>query len=71
MEILALFLEMAGTLCIAYAALSVHHKVLNEHKIDNKVVTSMRREQVVAQIGVALIIVAFILQATNYFSNRL
>ena len=42
---------MVGTVFIAYAALRVHHRVLGEHKIDEKVLKTMRIEQIVGWAG--------------------
>ena len=54
-EISSLFisstLSMVGTVFIAYAALRVHHRVLGEHKIDEKVLKTMRIEQIVGWAG--------------------
>jgi hypothetical protein len=47
---------------VAFTALMVHHRFRQEHKVDEKVFRSMRREQVIAIIGMLLIIVGFALQ---------
>lgn len=62
LEILALTLNELGGLFVAYAALRVHHRVLNEHRIDEEVVNIMKREQVVGVIGVFLIIIGYTLE---------
>jgi hypothetical protein len=51
--------ELIGTLLIAYAALSVHHRFRHEHKVDEEVFTAMRSEIVWAFIGIALILIGF------------
>lgn len=61
MEIFSITLDTLGTVFIAYAALSVHYRVLKEHKIDEKVFIAMRREQVLGVLGVLMIIVGFII----------
>jgi hypothetical protein len=66
-DLLALFLETPGTLMIAYAALRVHHRVLNEHKIDGKVFSIMKREQTVGKIGVAMVLIGFTFEIMAYF----
>jgi len=55
--ILGKVITTLGTLFIAYAALRVHHRVLEEHKMDKKVFLSMKREQVIGVVGVALVVV--------------
>ena len=58
---IALTLTMIGTVFVAYAALRVHHRVLGEHKIDQKVLKTMRIEQIVGWIGVLMIIAGYII----------
>lgn len=59
---LALFLDTLGTIMIAFAALRVHHRVLNEHKIDAHVFRIMKREQFLGVGGIMLVVISFILQ---------
>ena len=61
MEIFSITLDTLGTVFIAYSALSVHYRVLKEHKIDEKVFIAMRREQVLGVLGVLMIIAGFII----------
>lgn len=61
MENLITTLDAAGTLFIAWAALSVHHKVLSDHKISNDVSRKMRAEQKLGILGVTLILVSYVL----------
>lgn len=61
-QIIVLTLDVFGTLMIAFAAIMVHHRVLNEHKIDDRVLFDMRREQLVAIFGVFLIVAAYIME---------
>jgi len=60
MEIISTALDTLGAVFIAYAALRVHHRVLYEHKIDEEVFTTMRREQVVGIAGVIMVVLGFI-----------
>lgn len=59
LEIIGLTLDTLGKLFIAYAALRVHHRVLNEHKIDKVVFKTMRREQFFGWMGAALVIIGY------------
>ena len=52
--------ELFGGLMIAYAALSVHGRFLHEHKVDDRVFTSMKKEQVIAFVGVGFLITGYI-----------
>ena len=60
-SLLPKLLNTVGTLLIAYAALRVHHRVLNDQKVDRSVLKEMRREQVAGIFGAILIIVSFFL----------
>jgi hypothetical protein len=60
MALLSSTLELFGTLSIAFAALKVHHRVLNEHSIDQKVIKEMRLEQIAGIFGVILLITGYI-----------
>jgi len=59
-EFIASTLETVGTLLIAWAALRVHHRVLNEHKIDNKVFRIMRREQRLGILGIFFVTAGYL-----------
>jgi len=62
MELLSVTLETIGTLLIAFAALRVHHRFLNEHRVDDRVFRAMRRERVVGIIGVVFVVSGYIVQ---------
>lgn len=61
-EFIAKACNTAGTLFIAYAALRVHHRVLTEKQVDNKVLGEMRREQLAGILGMVLVALAFLLE---------
>ena len=56
-------LDVIGKILIAFTAIMVHHRMLNEHRIDKAVFRSMKREQRVAVVGVLFIIIGYVLQA--------
>jgi len=62
MEILAATLDTAGVIFIAFAALRVHHRVLYEHKMDEKVFKAMKKEQLVGVVGALLIIAGYLVK---------
>lgn len=68
LEFYALLFQTPGTIMIAYAALSVHHRVLHEHKIDNDVFRSMRKEQHTGKIGVLMVIIGFVLELVYHLA---
>ena len=59
---LIIVLDAAGTLMVAFAALRVHHRVLYEHRIDNKVFAEMKLEQWVGLVGVIIIITSAVIK---------
>ena len=61
MELLITTLEAIGTLLIAWAALRVHHRILNEHDISKKVVRIMRIEQRFGILGMVFIVIGYTL----------
>jgi len=52
--------DLVGTLLIAYAALSVHHRFRHEHKVDDQVFEAMRLEIKLGIFGIVLVILGFI-----------
>ena len=61
MQLIMTSLNTVGTLLIAWAALSVHHRVLNDHKISKDVYIRMKIEQSLGVFGMILIIVSYLL----------
>ncbi len=61
METAIITFDAVGTLLIAWAALRVHHRVLNEHKISSGVFRSMRIEQYLGVLGMALVLIGYLL----------
>jgi len=68
LEILPNSLEVIGTIFIAFAALRVHHRVLYEHKIDDKVFREMKREWRVGIFGMFLVISGYLINVFYAFS---
>ena len=62
MEFLGFTLETIGKLLVAYTAIRIHWRVWKEHKMDEKVFTEMRREQILGIIGAAFIIAGYVIQ---------
>jgi len=67
-EIIPPTLETIGTVFIAFAALRVHHRVLNEHKIDEQVFSEMKRERKIGIMGVFLVIAGYSLHVFLFFA---
>ena len=62
MYILALTLEMLGTIFIAYTALRVHIKLRKDHQIDDPVLNEIKHEEIIAVFGIIFVITGYIIQ---------
>ena len=62
MELLGHTLDLIGKILIAYTAIRVHFRVWKEHKIDEAVFTEMQTERRIGIIGIALIILGYLLE---------
>lgn len=62
MELLGSTFDVIGKIMVAFTAIMVHHRFRKEHRVDERVFKSMRREQLIGFIGIALIILGFFLQ---------
>lgn len=60
--VLAETADVAGKILVSYTALAVHRRVRHEHTIDEKVFKVMRRENRLGIVGIALMVIAYILQ---------
>lgn len=67
-EIFSLSAELFGTIMIAFAALRVHSRVLNEQRMDKHVFTAIRRERKVGIFGVILVIIGYVTKMISIFS---
>jgi len=63
LEFVGFTLDVIGKIMVAFTAVMVHYRFRKEHKIDERVFRTMRREQQLGIIGIFLIILGFLLQA--------
>lgn len=61
-ELLGATIDLVGKILIAYTAVRVHRHVWREHRIDAIVFRAMRREQVLAFVGIAAMVIGYALQ---------
>lgn len=59
METIGETFDVLGKILVAFAALRVHHRVLNEHKIDDRVFRIMKKEQILGILGVVFIVIGY------------
>ena len=64
--LLGITLGTIGKLVLGVAVLRVHVYIIREHKIDDVVLKALRREQTVTLIGLALIVVGYVLEVMFY-----
>lgn len=60
--------DLIGTILIAYAALSVHHRFRHEHKVDEVVFKAMSMEIKLGFVGIVLILSGFIIKVMVDFA---
>ena len=58
-------IDVIGKILIAYTAIRVHHRFWKEHRVDERVFRVMKKEQLLGIIGIALIVLGYILQAPS------
>lgn len=62
LEFIGATLDVIGKIMIAYTAIMVHYRFWQEHKVDENVFTSMKRERFVGILGIILLIAGYIVQ---------
>ena len=67
LELVGFTLDVAGKIMIAFTAIMVHQRFWKEHKVDEKVFQTMRRERLVGIWGIVFIITGFFLQLPSKF----
>jgi len=61
-ETLGETIKVIGELIIALTVLRVHHRVLHDHKVNQKVFREMKIEQVLGIVGAVMIAVGFLVK---------
>lgn len=67
LEFIGFTLGTIGKLLIAYTAVAVHYRVRKEHKIDQQVFKTMKKEQWYGFAGITLIIAGYLLEIPARF----
>ncbi|MDA2936397.1 hypothetical protein MYX06_04235 [Patescibacteria group bacterium AH-259-L05] len=62
LELIGYIFDVAGKIMVAFTAIMVHHRFWKEHKIDEFVFKTMRKEQIIGIIGIIFILIGFFLQ---------
>lgn len=61
-----LTIGIIGKVILGFTVMSVHWKIVKEHKIDRAVLTEMRRERNLAFLGIVFMIVGYVLELMFY-----
>lgn len=64
--LLGMTLSMLGKVILGVCVLSVHAKILKEHKIDGDVLSRMSHERYFALLGIAFIIAGYVAEITSF-----
>lgn len=54
--------DIVGKVLVSYTALAVHYRVRHERKIDDKVFSIMRKENLLGIVGIAFMVAAYLLE---------
>ncbi|MBL7045546.1 MAG: hypothetical protein ISR99_00740 [Parcubacteria group bacterium] len=61
-----LTLGVVGKVLLGFTVISVHLKIVKEHKIDRLVLKEMRKERNLAILGILFIVVGYVLELMFY-----
>jgi len=61
-SIIGFTLDTSGKVLVAYTTMQVHYRFWQEHKVDERVFREMRHERRIAILGIALMVLGFVLQ---------
>jgi len=64
--LIGLTIGVLGKLLLGIAVLRVHLGILHEHEIDNVVLRSIKKEQTFTLVGLALIVLGYVLEMFFY-----
>lgn len=66
-NIIGFTLDVIGKIIIGYTAIAVHMRFRHEHKVDEAVFKTMRKEHNWAILGIILIIIGYLMQLPSKF----
>ena len=64
--LIGMTLSMLGKVVLGICVLSVHAKILKEHRIDSDVLSRMSHERYVAILGITFIIVGYLAEIASF-----
>ncbi len=57
--------DVVGKILIGISVLIVHKRIMNERKIDRRIIAEMKKEQAVATIGILFIVAGYLIHINN------
>lgn len=60
LELIGDTIIIAGEILIAYTVISVHGRVRKEHSLDKAVYKEIKREHILAVLGITMLVVGFV-----------
>lgn len=64
--LIGMTLSMMGKVILGICVLSVHAKILKEHKIDGDVLSRMNHERYFAILGISFIIIGYLAEIASF-----
>lgn len=64
-EFLGMTLDVMGKVMVAVMAIRVHWRFRKEHKVDERVFTIMHKEEQMGMLGIALILLGWVLEVVG------
>lgn len=59
-------ISVIGKILLAVGVIMAHNQIAHEHRIDEKVIKSFKKEQTLTAIGVLLIVIGYILEISFF-----
>jgi hypothetical protein len=67
--VIASGLELVGAVLIALVVLGVHTRILEERRIDDVVLKTVKRERLLVYLGILLLFIGFLIKCVGWFSG--
>lgn len=61
-----LTVSLIGKVLLAAGVIIAHSKIAHEHRIDNAVIQSFKKEQILTAIGILLIVIGYLMEIYFY-----
>lgn len=62
LEIIGRTIDVIGKIMVAFTAIMVHHRFLEEHQVDEQVFKTMKRERYVGIVGMIMMVMGYVIE---------